>query len=76
MKVFSERLIKLREEKKYGQRQMARILGITQPSYRRYELGTSEPNHEMTIKIAKEFGVTVDYLVGASDQRDVASPKV
>ena len=67
MKVFDERLTELRKQYKYTQRQMADILGISQPSYIRYENDTSEPTQENLVKLADAFDVSVDYLLGRSD---------
>ena len=67
MKVFAERLTELRKQYKYTQRQMADILGISQPSYIRYENDTSEHTQENLVKLADAFDVSVDYLLGRSD---------
>ena len=67
MKVFAERLTELRKQYKYTQRQMADILGISQPSYIRYENDTSEPTQENLVKLADASDVSVDYLLGRSD---------
>ena len=67
MKVFAKRLTELRKQYKYTQRQMADILGISQPSYIRYENDTSEPTQENLVKLADAFDVSVDYLLGRSD---------
>ena len=67
MKVFAERLTELRKQYKYTQWQMADILGISQPSYIRYESDTSEPTQENLVKLADAFDVSVDYLLGRSD---------
>ena len=67
MKVFAERLTELRKQYKYTQRQMADILGISQPPYIRYENDTSEPTQENLVKLADAFDVSVDYLLGRSD---------
>jgi len=64
MSVFVENLIALRSGKGYTQRQMARILGIAHSTYRDYELGKSEPGHSVTMRIAKELDISVDYLIG------------
>ena len=64
MKVFQERLFTLRKEFEYTQREVAQMLGISQPSYIRYENGTSQPNLQTLAKIADIFDVSVDYLLG------------
>lgn len=67
MKIFEQRLKDLRLSEHLTQREMAAILQISQPSYIRYENGTSEPSQENLVKIADIFDVTVDYLLGRSD---------
>ena len=67
MQIFCERLKELRGLYHYTQRQMAEKIGISQPSYIRYENGTSEPTLETLAKIANIFDVSADYLIGRSD---------
>ena len=63
MKIFQERLIEQRKLNKLTQRQLADYLQIAQPSYIRYENGSSEPNLENLVKLADYFDVSVDYLL-------------
>lgn len=67
MSSFTDRLRKLRKNKGDTQKQMAILLGITERHYQRYEAGTIEPNHKTTIKLAEFFNVSIDYLLGVSD---------
>ena len=67
MASFPERLKELRKTKGITQKGMAEYLGIVERSYRRYEAGDLESNHETTIKLADYFDVSVDYLIGRSD---------
>lgn len=67
MKIFQERLIEQRKLNKVTQRQMAEFLQIAQPSYIRYENGSSEPSLESLVKIADYFDVSVDYLLGRTE---------
>lgn len=46
---------------------MADKLGVSQPSYIRYEQGTAEPSQENLVKIADIFDVSIDYLLGRDD---------
>ena len=64
MKVFCDRLIEQRKPNKLTQRKVAESLGITQPSYIRYEKGDSEPTLENLVKLADLFDVSIDYLLG------------
>ena len=67
MKIFQERLKELRKLYGLTQRQMAERLDIAQPSYIRYENGSSEPTLENLLNIAEIFDVSVDYLLGRKD---------
>lgn len=67
MKIFQKRLQEQRTLFKYTQREMAEKLDISQPSYIRYENGTSEPTQENLVKIADIFDVSVDYLLGRKE---------
>ena len=67
MKIFCERLLALRKEYGYTQRQVAQMLGISQPSYIRYENGTAQPSLENLSALADIFDVSADYLIGRSE---------
>ena len=67
MKIFQERLIEQRKLNKITQRQLAEYLQIAQPSYIRYENGSSEPSLETLVKLADYFDVSVDYLLGRTE---------
>lgn len=65
---FSERLRKLREDKKIGQKVLSEYLGYGTTAISAYENGRNEPPFDMLIQIARYFGVTVDYLIGKEDK--------
>lgn len=67
MKVFQERLIEQRKLNRMTQKQVAVYLNISQPSYIRYENGSSEPSLENLVRLAELFDVSVDFLLGRSD---------
>jgi transcriptional regulator with XRE-family HTH domain len=64
MEIFQKRLFEERQSAGLTQRQLAAMLGISQPSYIRYENGGSEPTQACLVRIADLFDVTVDYLLG------------
>ena len=68
MPSFSERLKEIRKSKGVTQKAMAKYLGVLEQSYQLYEYGKREPNHETTIKLADFFDVSLDYLMGRSDE--------
>ena len=68
--MFAERLKTLRLEAKMTQKDISNKLGISQPTYQRYEKSEREPNQEMIQKIALLFNVTIDYLFGNSNYKN------
>lgn len=69
MKVLSERLLLLRNERKLRQADVASGLGIALYTYQRYEYGEREPLASLLAAIADFYGVSADYLLGRSDER-------
>ena len=67
MKIFQERLIEQRKLNHVTQRQIAKHLEMTQPSYIRYENGSAQPTLENLVKIADYFDVSIDYLLGRTE---------
>lgn len=68
--MLAERLKLLREERRFYQRELAKLLGISVRTYQFYESGHNEPNVKSLIKLADFYGVTIDYLVGRTDERN------
>jgi len=65
---FGERLKFLREQKKLTPRQVSEIFQITERAYRYYEANKSTPHFKLLLIIAEYFDVSLDYLVGWSDE--------
>ena len=65
--ILNERLKKLRLQNKVTQKAIADSIGVTEVSLQRFEYGTSRPKLENVIKIADFFNVSLDYLVGRTD---------
>ena len=57
----------LRENAKMTQKDLAQKIGTSVSNVSKYELGQIEPNIEMLTTIASTFGVSVDYLLGLSN---------
>ncbi|HHV79055.1 MAG TPA: helix-turn-helix transcriptional regulator [Firmicutes bacterium] len=64
---FASRLKELREAKGFSQRELAKLLVIAPSTLAMYELGQREPDFEIATKIADFFDVSVDYLLGRTD---------
>jgi len=71
MKDFSERLKELRKERKISQKALGELLGISDRNIRFYESGEHRPDFEGLLLLAEYFGVSIDYLVGRTDNREV-----
>ena len=65
--MFGEKLKNLREINLKLQKDMALLLDISIRQYQRYEKGEQEPNIDTLIKIADFYNVSIDYLVGRTD---------
>ena len=61
------RLKELRKRKGLSQLRLATDLHTTQNTISRYETGEREPGIEELIKIANYFNVSVDYLLGRTE---------
>lgn len=70
MSNFSDRFRQLKEEKQgMTLKELSAQLDISVPNLSYYMKGR-EPNYDTLIKIADYFDVTVDWLIGRSDQRN------
>lgn len=65
--MYFKRLKDLREDNDYLQKDIAKLLGISQQYYSQYELGKYTMPIELLIKLAQHYKVSLDYLVGLSD---------
>lgn len=60
-------LRKIREDRGITQTKLAIDLEVTQELISRYEIGSSFPQPQMLIQLAKYFNCSVDYLLGLTD---------
>lgn len=64
---FSDRLKELRTSRNLTQKQVYEAVGMSAIGYQRYEYGDREPAYQKLIALADYFGVSIDYLVGRTD---------
>lgn len=69
--MLAKRLHMLRQQNKKTQADMASLLGITRQAYGYYEKGDREPDTESLSKLADYFEVSVDYLLGRTDNPEM-----
>lgn len=72
-KIFIKRLIELMEEKDMTQCELANLIGTTNVTISRYITGDRKPRIEIIAKIAEVFNVSIDYLLGLSNNRFINS---
>ena len=67
---LSERLLALRLEQDLSQKSLVKKMGLALNTYVRYERGEREPTASVLVQIADFYDVSLDYLVGRSEQRE------
>lgn len=68
MDIFGTRLKALKEQHDYTYSQIAEHLGLSAPrTVKAYVAGTVKPDYYKLIALADYFDVSLDYLVGRSD---------
>lgn len=65
-----EKLKELRKTKGKTQKQLSEFLGISQQAYATYELSTRTPPIDIIEKLADYFEVSIDYLLGRTDESE------
>lgn len=75
LSIFGERVTLARKEAKYTQYSVCERLDIPRSTYSGYETQGKEATYVNLCKIADLFGVSVDYLVGHSDDKNPAGSR-
>lgn len=63
------RLRDLREDRDLNQTQVAKMLGMSQTGYSKYETGENDVPTQVLIKLARFYNTSVDYLLGETNQQ-------
>lgn len=66
-----QRIQELRTDADMSQKQLSEILHISQRSYSHYETGSRNIPVEMLIRLANYYDISVDYLVGRTDKKEM-----
>lgn len=69
--IFNERLRELRKERELSQEQAAKATSLTLRNYQRLEADGNTPNFANLVRIADFFDVSMDYLAGRTDVREI-----
>ena len=66
---LSVRLRQLRLDKQLRQEQVARLVGVSKGAISAYETDIRQPSYDILIRLANLYRVSVDYLLGRTDDR-------
>lgn len=67
--IFAERLRELRKGRGLTQKELGGQTGLSKAVVSKYETGMGYPSFDILIRIAQFFGVSTDYLLGASGNK-------
>ena len=62
------RIRAMREDRDLNQTKVAKLLGMSQTGYSKYETGENDIPTQVLIKLARFYETSVDYLLGLTDQ--------
>ena len=67
--MYQNRIRDLREDADLSQKALAKLLGVHQTTYSDYELGRLNVPVSALHILADHYGVSVDYLLGRTEER-------
>lgn len=65
--ILAKRLRECRKKGTYTQRDVSIYCDLTEKAYQNYEAGRQEPKLSILMRIAEFYKVSIDYLVGLTD---------
>ena len=63
-----DRIKNLREDKDLTQKEVGRILNMSQTGYNQYEIGKNDIPTRVLIELAKFYNTSIDYLLGLTNE--------
>ena len=70
-----QRIRNLREDRDLNQTQVAKMLGMSQTGYSKYETGELMPTAENLVILARFYNTSLDYLMDLTDEKKPYPPK-
>ncbi len=61
----------IREDRDIKQKDIAKILNVSQNTYSQYETGVISLTAEVLIKLSDYYGVSIDYLLDRTDNPEI-----
>lgn len=69
--MIGEKLKEIRENLGLNKKEFAQYIGIKYTTYNGYETEAREPSSGFLILISEKFDVSIDYLLGLKDEREI-----
>lgn len=69
--MIGEKLKEIRENLGLNKKEFAQYIGIKYTTYNGYETEAREPSSDFFILISEKFDVSIDYLLGLKDEREI-----
>lgn len=69
---IGNRIRELRISKNMSQKELSELIDVSKSAISKYESDSLEPNIRVQIALAEAFNVTIDYLIGYSDENTLA----
>lgn len=69
---LADRIKSLRESTGLTQAEIARRLGISRSGVNAWEMGLSVPSTQYIVELARNFGVSTDYLLGMKETSTIS----
>ncbi len=66
------RIRDLREDRDLSQAEVAKIIKTTQQQYSKIEIGKADISAEKLLLLADFYGVSVDYILGRTDNPEIS----
>lgn len=69
---IGNRIRELRISKNMSQKELSELIDVSKSAISKYESDSLEPNIRVQIALAEAFNITIDYLIGYSDENTLA----
>lgn len=69
---FPERLVALQKKSRLEKKDVFKAIGLSRTTYYYYETGEREPSISVLTALADFFNVSTDYLLGRTDNPNIA----
>ncbi|QCT71563.1 XRE family transcriptional regulator [Eubacterium maltosivorans] len=69
--MICDKLKEIREKTGMNKKEFANYLNIKYTTYNNYETGAREPASDFLILISKKFDISIDYIMGLTDEKNI-----